>query len=290
MTNISTQIKQFYHLTKPGIVYGNSLSVTAGYFFGSLNSAHFYTYLAVLVGAALIIGSACVANNYIDQDIDRLMTRTKNRAVVTGAVSGAQALIFSGVLIALGSFILLNYTNFLTFYIGIAGWFWYVIIYGLAKRKTPHSTLVGSVCGATPPVIGYAAAVNRLDITAALLFLILVFWQMPHFYAIAIFRMKEYAAAKIPVLPIKKGVRATKSQMIVYMVAFTLAAASLHFLSYGGWLYLIIVLGLGTYWLNLGIKGWQTKDSTAWARKVFGASLIILLVFCTTISLEAILP
>ena len=114
----------------------------------------------------------------------------------------------------------------------------------------------------------------------------LVFWQMPHFYAIAIFRQKEYAAAGIPVLPIQNGIRTTKVHMLFYIAAFTLTSLLLTLFGYTGLGYFVITLILGIAWLWSGIKGFKSKDTITWARQMFGYSLIILILLALMMSLN----
>lgn len=191
-------------MTKPGIVYGNTLTATAGFLLGAKGAIDYWLLLATLAGIAFIIGSACVFNNYIDRDIDAKMVRTKKRALAHGLVPAGKAITYASLLGIIGFFILSLSTNFLTVALGTVAFFDYVVLYGISKRRTAYSTIVGSIAGAIPPAAGYTAVTNRLDGGAVLLFIILVFWQMPHFYAIAMYRYDDYKAAGLPVLPVKK--------------------------------------------------------------------------------------
>ncbi len=283
-------IQAYYQLAKPGIIYGNSLSVIAGFFLASQGDLSLKTFASVLLGAALVMGSGCVFNNYIDRGIDKKMARTKKRALVTQAIPVQHALIYATVLGLLGFLFLALGTNLLTVGVGAVGLFTYVVVYGIAKRTTVHGTIIGSIAGAIPPVSGYTAVTGSLDSGAWLLFLILTCWQMPHFYAIATYRREDYAAAGIPVLPVKKGIKQTKVQIVLYTLAFIIAASLLFFFDYVGYVYLIVMLAVGLWWLRLGIHGFQALDANKWARKVFGSSLIVLLVFCSVTSLDAWLP
>ena len=240
--------------------------------------------IAVLFGLAFVIGSGCVFNNLIDRKIDKKMERTEKRALVTGEISVKNAVIFAVVLLLLG-ILLLSYANILTVGVAILEHFFYVVIYGIFKRRSVHGTLVGSISGAVPPVIGYVAVTNTLDLAAAILFLILVFWQMPHFYSIAIYRKKDYASAGIPVLPIVNGITATKKQIVFYVIAFTFASLSLVTFEYKGLFYGVGMIVVGTLWLYEGVKGLSLSDSEKWAKKMFGFSLLALLVWSVLVSI-----
>ena len=278
--------KIYLSLTKPGIIFGNIITAIGGFFLASKGQIDIVLLLAMIVGLSLIIASACVFNNIIDRDIDVKMARTKNRALVTHRVFTRNAILYAIVLGMVGIFILLFLTNLLTLCISLIGFFFYVVVYGIGKRRTVYGTVIGSISGAVPPVVGYCAVSNQFDLGALLLFVILVLWQMPHFYAIAIFRSTDYAAASIPVLPLKKGMHETKIQMIVYIIAFIIATMLLTVFGITGSAYLIIALLLGLWWLFVGVKGFSTTDDKKWARKMFRTSLIVLTLLCVMLSVD----
>ncbi len=289
-TSIATTLKAYYRLTKPGIIYGNAITAAAGFFLASRGAINFLLFIATLLGTSAVIAAACVYNNYLDRGIDAKMERTKKRALVQGAIKDRSALVYASILMVFGFGILMIYTNLLTVYVGVTGIVFYVVVYGLAKRKTIYGTEIGSVSGSMPIVAGYTAVTGRFDLTAILLFLVLTFWQMPHFYAIAMYRAKDYAAAKLPVLPVIKGMRQTKIRMIAYIVAFGLAAMSLTLLGHTGYIYLALIVVTTTAWLWRGIAGFKIMDDVKWARRMFGFSLVVLLVFSLAISFDRFLP
>ena len=282
--------RAYYYLTKPGIIYGNAITAAAGFFLASKGHIDWFLLIAMLIGLSLIIASSCVFNNTLDRDIDSKMDRTRNRALVTGKISIRNAVIFGIVLGFLGIKILVLYTNFLTLGVALVGSVVYLLLYTPLKRKSIHGTLVGAIAGATPPVVGYTAVTNQLDLGAWLLFFILVAWQMPHFYAIAIRRSDEYAAAHIPVLPLKKGLRIAKINIMIYIVIFIITTILLTVYHYTGYVYLIVMLSLGVFWLWYASLGFhQNIDNKLWARKMFLYSLVVLLVFSLTVSISAII-
>lgn len=283
-------IKAYYFLTKPGIVYSNALTAIAGFFLAADGVIDIWLLLSMLFGISFVIASACVFNNYLDRHIDTKMSRTKKRALVTKVIPEIHAIIFATILGFVGFFLLVCYTNFLTAFIAFIGFIFYVIVYGIAKRKTIHGTLVGSVSGAVPPVVGYCAVTNNFDLGAFLLFLILVVWQMPHFYAIAIFRTEDYDAACLPVLPVKKGIIHTKIQMLIYAIIFIFCAVALTFFHYTGYVYLFGMLVVGIIWIGIAVKGFKTQNTILWARKMFLFSLIIIIVFSALLIGNAWLP
>jgi protoheme IX farnesyltransferase len=282
-------IKKYYLLTKPGIIRGNLVTAVAGFLFASNGDVHFLDLIILLLGIALVIAAACVANNYIDRDIDRKMERTKKRPLVTGDISTKSAIIYA-CLLGLMGFILLLQLGYLTVLIGIVGVIDYVVVYGYAKRRSVHGTLIGGISGATALVAGYVAVTNSLDLTAAFLFLIMLVWQMPHFYAIAIYRRQDYLAAGLPVMSVVKGVRYTQVLTIIYIALYTVSAATLPAFGYTGVTYFIVMTVLSLAWLWMAILGLANKDNAKWGHQIFGFSLIVLIVFSVLLSVNNFLP
>ncbi|HVX58501.1 MAG TPA: heme o synthase [Candidatus Saccharimonadales bacterium] len=281
--------KKYYRLTKPGIVYGNDLAAIGAFFFGSAKHIDATNLAGLAIGLALVIASACVFNNYLDRGIDSKMSRTQKRALVKGEVSTLAAIIYAVVLGVAGLTILLVLDNGLSATIALAGMILYVVVYGIAKRTTVYSTLVGSLSGSTPPLIGYTAATGHLDLAAWLLFAIMTAWQMPHFYAIAMFRRDDYKAANLPIWSVAKGFASTKKQIILWTVIFTLTCAALSIFSSGGWMFGLGMCGLGIYWLYVELRP-NRLNSVKWSRKVFGLSLMMLLVLSVAWAINPWLP
>lgn len=275
-TTMTTRAQSFYLLAKPGIVYGNLLMLAGGYLFGSQRDIDPMGLLSAALGTALVIACGCVINNYLDQDIDAHMHRTKNRQLVTHQVSDTAALLYAILLGSVGFTVLGLGTNLLTVYLGGFGLIMYALVYTFAKRRTVHATLIGTIPGALPPAAGYVAATGSFDWSAGMLFLIMVFWQMVHFYAIAIFRKPDYKSAKIPVLPIVHGERVTKIHMSLYGMAFLLALFGFWQVSSAGILFVIVMLAMGIWWVAKILGGFTADNSQVWARTVFGRSLLLL--------------
>lgn len=283
------KLKNYYFLVKPGIVRGNLIAATAGFLFASRGNINLLLLLQMLVGLGFVIASGCVANNYVDREIDSKMQRTKKRALVTGEISERSALIVAIILGLIGA-VLLILINPLTFRVAIAGFLLYVAAYGYWKRKSVYGTLVGSMSGAIPPVVGYVAITNSLDVGAILLFLVLVFWQMPHFYAIGIYRSKDYGEAHIPILPVVSGNAVAKRHIYLYSVGFLAATLLLVLFGYTGMVYLLVMAATGGYWVYKAYRGKYAADNDAWAKKFFSLSLMVLLIFCVMISIDFLLP
>lgn len=215
------QLRDYYTLTKPGIVYGNLIHAIAGGLLGvSVAGWHWAAFTGGILGTALLVAAGCVFNNIIDRHIDARMARTKRRALVVGSISLYRAMLIGLLLTVIGASVLILLTPPLVLCIGAVALVWYVVIYGWAKRTTPLSTLIGSVPGALPPVAGYCALTGVIDLNAILLFGALVAWQMPHFHAIGIYRRSDYAAAKLPIMASKLTNRQLAWIMALYGVIY----------------------------------------------------------------------
>ena len=237
-------------LIKPGIILGNLLTAFYGYWLVGSGTMPF--------GIAFVIAAACLVNNYIDQESDQKMERTKHRPKVSLWITVVGALGLCGIGVAM--------LPWLAAILALLGFVVYVGPYSFLKYHTRFATLVGSVAGAVPPLVGYAAATGTLQIEAFQLAGLVFLWQMPHFYAIALYRMHEYALAGIPVLPLIKGSLQTKWHMVGYTAAFAIAAYTVS----------SIQAGIGILWLSLAVAGFFINDTTKWARSMFIASLLVI--------------
>ncbi len=282
-------MKKFISITKPGIIFGNLITVAGGFGLASQGSYNLILLLSTLVGISLIIASGCVFNNIIDRDIDSLMERTKERVMVKGHLGPKVALVYGVLLGFLGAWMLYHWANILTVYVALIGLFFYVVVYSLwFKRNSIYGTLIGSISGSIPPVVGYCAVSNKFDLGALILFVLLSVWQMPHSYAIAIFRFNDYSAAGIPVLPVKKGIQIAKRNMLLYVVVFMLVSSLLTICGYTGQYYLIVSLAVGFWWIRLAVSGFsKLANDISWARKMFGFSIIAITLLSVMMALNS---
>ncbi|KQQ50652.1 protoheme IX farnesyltransferase [Pseudomonas sp. Leaf127] len=280
-------LKHFIQITKPGIIFGNVLSVAGGFFLASKGDIDLVVLLAAIIGTSLVVASGCVFNNCIDRDIDQRMERTRNRVLVQGLVSLKLALLYGTILGVAGVGLLYTYANPLSALLVVIGFVVYVGLYSLYfKRKSVHGTLIGSLSGAMPPVVGYCAVSNSFDFAALTLLVMFSLWQMPHSYAIAIFRFNDYRAAKIPVLPVERGILVTKRHILLYILAFLVATLMLTFGGYAGLNYLAVAAGMGMYWLYMAWKGYKAADDTVWARKLFVFSIVTITALSVMMSVD----
>lgn len=277
-------LKIYYSITKPGIIYGNLITVAAGFILATGPSLDVLLLIETLIGISLIIASGCVLNNIIDTDIDTLMERTRTRALVKGLVSVKHAYVFALILGSSGAWFLGYFTNGVTLTTALFGLFAYVFIYSLwSKRTSVHGTLLGSISGAIPPVVGYTSAMGQIDAGAVILFLILTFWQMPHSYGVAMYRQLDYANAHIPVLPVAKGTKTTKIHMLVYVLFFIVSLTALYSCGYAGKVFLFTMVPVSMLWLLLSIGGFRSGDDKSFGKKMFLASIMIITLFALSV-------
>lgn len=272
----TTRVQDLLALVKMGIVNSNTLTVFTGFWlalhFNGLNVLdHLDKMFFTIIGSALIMAGACSLNNYIDRDIDHLMERTKNRPTVTGKYKPGFALTL-GITITLLGFVFLLFTTPMAAFIGFIGFFTYVVLYSLwTKRKYTLNTVVGSVSGAVPPLIGWAAIDPSLNHPIAwMLFLIMFIWQIPHFLALAMKRVEEYRNAGIPMLPVAHGFDITKRQIMIWTVCLLPLP---FYMSALGVTFMVIATLLNIGWIVLGFYGFRKKDDIKWSVQMFVYSL-----------------
>lgn len=284
----SSRRRDYLALTKPGIIGGNAISVLGGFFLAAQGQIDPWLLLATLAGLSLVIASGCAYNNVIDRDIDAVMERTRSRPLVQGRLSVAETLRFATLLGVAGFALLSVFTNAVTVGLAAFGFAIYVGAYSLwLKRRSEYGTLVGSFSGAMPPVVGYCAVSGQFDVGALTLLVIFCIWQMPHSYAIAIFRFKDYEAAKIPVLPVVRGIGTAKHYILGYVVAFLFASLALSVAGYAGPGYFAVALVMGVYWLYLAMQGYWTTNAERWAKRVFGFSILTITALSVMMSVES---
>lgn len=283
--------KQYLLVTKPGIIFGNLVSVIGGFFLASKGSLDLPLFLATSLGVSLVIAAGCAINNVIDRDIDCLMERTRNRVLVQGLISPTVTLLYATVLGLAGLILLYLAANPLAALLALLGFVVYVGLYSLwLKRTSVYGTLVGSLSGAAPPVIGYCAVTGHFDAAAALLLVIFSLWQMPHSYAIAIFRFQDYQRAAIPVLPVKQGIRTAKHHILRYTLAFALATLMLSLGGYAGYRYALVAAVVGAIWVAMALGGFRTRNDRVWAKQLFIFSILAITTLSIMMSIDFTAP
>ncbi|HDM8165262.1 TPA: protoheme IX farnesyltransferase [Vibrio harveyi] len=283
-------LKSYLSITKPGIIFGNLISVAAGFFLAAKSEpANFLLLLTTLVGVGLVIASGCVVNNIFDRDIDQKMKRTQNRELVMGNINIDAAFVYALVLLLNGTALLFQLVNPLSAVVVLLGYVFYVFFYTMwYKRNSVYGTLVGSISGAVPPLVGYLAVTNYISLEAILLFVMFCLWQMPHSYAIAMFRMQDYRDAGIPVLPVKEGITKAHQHMKVYVVAFGVVAIGLFMLGEAGYEYLAVSAAVCFMWTRVTFQKVNYNNYIQWSKAVFKVSLLVVMSISGVLGLELI--
>lgn len=272
---------------KTGIIKSNLIPMWAGLALGMYKNKmslmeNIPEIILATIGSALVIGAAGAFNNVYDRDIDAIMPRTQNRPTVTGEMT-AKATLYLAFAMLVAGIGTLTLASPLAALFGFLGVFLYVVPYTMwTKRHTIYNTEVGSISGAVPPLIGWAAVSSDVTHPALLgLFLVMVIWQMPHFYAIAIRKHADYEVAGVPMLPVVKGMRRTYYQTNFYLILLILSSFLFGSLSIG---IMLVALILSIAWLAMSIYGYHSNtDQVKWATKMFVFSLLHMTILFTTV-------
>ncbi|WP_054023443.1 heme o synthase [Bacillus sp. FJAT-28004] len=272
-------LKDWIALTKPRLLRLNVFAAIGGFMVASKWDINVLLLIWAIIGSTLTIASATVINNYWDRELDLKMERTKDRALPTGRMTPGSVLAYGIILGVVGLAVLFLLVNPLSGFLGLLGWAVYIVVYTMwLKRTSTWSTSVGGISGAMPPVIGYCAVTGEIDAGAWILFALMFLWQPAHFWSLAIRRVEEYRAAGFPLLPVVKGIKRTKLQMIPYIVL--LLPTGILFYSYGyvGIFFLVISVVGSLIWLIHTLRGTKAKDTDKWAKTNFLISVNYLMV------------
>jgi protoheme IX farnesyltransferase len=287
---LSRKVSDYVTLTKPRVM---SLLLVTG-FCGMIVGARGWPgtglAAAAMGGLALSCGGASALNHVLDRDIDPLMgKRTASRPVAAGRVAPSHALEFGLALSAFSFVLLASTTNVLTAVLALVGNLFYVLVYTRwLKRTSSQNIVIGGAAGAVPPLVGWAASTGDLTVPALLLFLIVFFWTPPHFWALALLIRREYAAARVPMLPVVRGERETTRQIVLYsivLVAISVAPVLWHTL---GVAYLVAALVLGVCFLVLAL-GLRRQTTPRRAGLLFHYSLLYLALLFAAMALDPVI-
>ena len=268
---------QYYSLTKPKVVYLIVFTAMVGMLLAAEGLPPLDLFVFGLVGIGLAAASGAAINHVVDEHIDRVMERTRNRPLVSGELDQKSALIFALSIGTLGIAILLIFVNFLTALLTFFSLVGYALIYTMyLKRATPQNIVLGGAAGAAPPLLGWTAVTGSVDTEALLLFLIIFVWTPPHFWALAIRRREEYARADIPMLPVTHGVAFTKIQILLYTILLFVVTMMPFIVQMSGLIYLAGAVALGIGFLYYAIRLYRDDQPNVIAMKTFGYSIFYL--------------
>ena len=259
-------------LTKPGITRMVLITTAAGAVVTPV-SLHLPKLLVALFGTALVVGSANALNMYLERDVDGAMERTAGRPLPSGRLAPETALWFGIALGVVGLFLLTFLVNLATGILGAVALVSYALVYTPLKRVTPYALHVGTIPGAIPPLIGWAAVTGSLSLGALPLFAILLVWQLPHFLAISLFRQADYERAGLCVYSSVYGEAATRRAIVSYSILLAAVSVAPPLLGVGGLWYTVFAAILGASFVTVALLGLRGNAGVRWARTVFYASL-----------------
>ena len=266
-------LQEYYRITKPRVVALIMFTAVAGMFLAVPGIPDLITLIFATLGIGLAAAAGAAVNHVLDEDKDAQMVRTKNRPLPTGRLQTRSALVFACVLAAISMLVLTVAVNTLTAILTFASLIGYAVIYTVfLKHATPQNIVIGGAAGAMPPVLGWTSMTGEPNSDAFLLFLIIFCWTPPHFWALALYRHKDYQNAEIPMLPVTHGQEFTRLHILLYTVL--LVAVSIMPFATGmfGVIYLIASIVLGAIFIGFAIRLFRSYSDIL-ARKMFRYSI-----------------
>jgi len=267
---------QLWRLTKPRVVSLIVFTAVIGMFLAAPGMPPLDRVAFATVGIALVAGAAAAFNCLVEQKLDAVMARTRGRPTVSGTISSPQVLLFAGGVGGLGLAILWHAVNPLTMWLTLGTFVGYAVIYTvLLKPATPQNIVIGGASGAMPPVLGWAAISGDVSYQPLLLFLIIFAWTPPHFWALALYRTREYARAGLPMLPVTHGPRYTQLMIVLYTLILFAVSLLPYAIRMSGLVYLVAAVVLGGMFLLYAVQLWRDYSDEL-ARATFKYSIVYL--------------
>ncbi|TAK92370.1 MAG: protoheme IX farnesyltransferase [Burkholderiaceae bacterium] len=270
------KLAQYYALTKPRVTQLAVFCAVIGMFLATPGAPGWRIVLAATAGIWLLAGAAFAVNCVLEQHIDARMARTRARPLPRGAITSKQALLFSALIGSVGAAVLYALVNPLTMWLTLATFVGYALIYTLLlKPATPQNIVIGGLAGAMPPALGWAAVANAVPVQAWVLVLIIFVWTPPHFWALALYRSKDYENSGLPMLPITHGPEFTRLHVLLYSFALFGTTLLPFAIRMSGFVYLISAVVLGLVFIGFAWKIYRNY-SDALARSAFRFSILYL--------------
>ncbi len=254
--------RDYFNLLKPRVMSLVVFTAIVGYACAHAGNNIFLAAISILA-IAMGAGAAGSLNMYIDADIDGLMKRTRMRPVPSGKVQKEEALNM-GIIFSLLSVVLLAFAaNYLAAFLLAFTIFFYAVVYSIwLKRATPQNIVIGGLAGALPPLVAWVAASGTIEFNALLLVAIILLWTPPHSWALALYKAGDYASAGIPMMPVAKGAKSTKLQILIYSILLVPLAIAPSFTGLGGFIYFGVSSLCGAVFLILAIRLWRSEAGT----------------------------
>lgn len=270
---MNATFRDYLELCKPKVVLLMIITSMVGMCLAPAKTFPYVPMLLGNIGIAFVAFSAAAFNHIADQHIDKLMRRTQRRPIVQGKISPQRSFLFALLLCIAGMGILIFYINPLTAFLTFLSLFGYAICYTLyLKHATPQNIVIGGIAGAAPPMLGWTAVTNSIEAEALLLVLIIFVWTPPHFWALAIYRLEDYAKANIPMLPHTHGVAFTKLNILLYTVLLTCASVMPYFVGMSHMIYLCGIMLANVFFLFHALRLYFSSEKK-YAIKTFHYSI-----------------
>lgn len=273
--------KDFIKLTKPIVVILLLVTTFAGMVIASGKLPPVNLTIWTLLGGFLAAGGSSAINQYIDRYDDQKMQRTQKRPIPSGRITPAEGLAFGASAAIISIFIMTAHVNYLAGLLTLAGIIYYVLIYSIfLKKATVQNIVIGGGAGAIPPLIGWAAVTGSLNIPSLFLFAIIFVWTPPHFWALALVRKKDYARAGVPMLPVVRGEKETRWQILIYTIELVILTMLLPLFGLGGSIYLIGAALLGLWLISAAWRLWKNEgNKVAWKMYRYSSMYLAFLFF-----------
>jgi protoheme IX farnesyltransferase len=276
LTASPNRIAQYWALTKPRVTQLAVFCAVIGMFLATPELPNWKIVIAATVGIWLLAGAAFAINCLVEREIDSRMARTARRPMARGEITVPQTLVFSGVIGGAGMWVLYNFVNPLTMWLTFATFVGYAVIYTIIlKPATPQNIVIGGLSGAMPPALGWAAVANDLPMQAWILVLIIFIWTPPHFWALALYRRKEYEKSGLPMLPVTHGMAFTQFQIWLYSIALVATTMLPFAVGMSGLIYLASAAILDVIFLWYAWQVYRHYTDMI-SRKMFAYSIIYL--------------
>jgi protoheme IX farnesyltransferase len=267
------RVQRYMQLTKPRVVALIAFCAVIGMLLAAPGMVPLRILLAGTFGIALVAGAAAAVNCLIEQKIDAIMARTRGRPLPRGEVNSYETCVVSSSIGGVGLAVLYVYVNPLTMWLTLATFIGYAVIYTVVlKPLTPQNIVIGGASGAMPPVLGWAAVTGDVPSQAWLLFLIILVWTPPHFWSLALYRVKEYAAANVPMLPVVHGREYTQACVFIYTLGLAFVTLMPFLIGMSGWAYLAASTVLNAGFIAHSWRVWR-RFSDRVAHKTFRYSI-----------------
>ncbi|HET6795014.1 MAG TPA: heme o synthase [Acidimicrobiales bacterium] len=283
------RVRAYVALTKPRIIELLLVTTVPTMIVAARGLPSGWLILATLVGGTLAAGGANAINMYVDRDIDRIMRRTRNRPLVTGAVTPRAALVFALALEVAAFVELWLAVNLLSALLAIGATLFYVFVYTLwLKRTSTQNIVIGGAAGAVPVLVGWASVTDRLALAPVLLFAVIFLWTPPHFWALAVRYREDYAAAEVPMLPVVKPLVSAARQITAYTVVMWGVSLAFGAVAHMGPLYWVAAVVLGGFFTAKAVR-LQLSRSAELAMSLFGFSITYLTLLFAAMAADQLL-